>query len=375
MQKKISNKFTALFFSLFLLLAASCHKPADPYILSLIPQIRSLEMRDHQFCVSLKLNVDREENLNSSYYWRCRLSFARYRLSEGNPTPQQARRDLEINDLITKISLKVNETSETFLSRENKKIDNRQHNKCLAMGFTLYTEDQAKIDDYFSCRKALVEDLRLLPPFKNPEYLNYPNSDYDLGYVIDRRLEEETKKYLQEKAKYPTCVKYGLYSENFRRCTAAWDNARQCLSEIERKIFLKEWEEKTTCQKQAYTRFSDDMIKQDDLITKQEEIHRTNKKSDFYNQYDFASIGIDGTLFLAEAQQEKEEEEKKKAKKDKAKKINSKKELYTKYELTKLRQTYAVSCQKKSSNEIEKFKQNLKSSCEELTKFEALGEE
>jgi len=372
MQKNFAKKFIPLFF--VALFACKNANAPDPYILSLLPEIRQLEKQDHQLCVSLKLNVNGEENLKSQHYWRCRLTFARYRLSTGAATPQQAKRDLEISDLITKISLKVSQTSESLLSKENKKIDDRQHRKCLALGFELYTQDQAKIDDYFSCRKWLINDMQLLPPYNNTDYLNYPNDDYNLGYAIDRRLEESAKKYNEQKAKYPTCVKYNLYSENFRRCTTAQDAARSCSKEIERKRVKREWEEKTTCQKQAYIRFPDDWIKKEDNSNAQE-IERMNKQSDFYNQYNLASIGMDRTMFEAEAENKKKEEEKKTAaKKENAKKINSKVGLYRKYELTKLRSTYAIECQKLSAGDIAQYVDGLNKECEAMTNFEVLGE-
>jgi len=372
MQKNFAKKFILLFF--VALFACKNLNDPDPYILSLLPEIRPLERQDHQLCVSLKLNVDGKENLKSQYYWRCRLTFAKYRISTGSPTPQQAKRDLDISDLVTKISLKVSQTSETLLSRENQKIDDRQHRKCLALGYQLYTQDQAKIDEYFSCRKALIEDLELLPAYKNTDYLNYPNDDYNLGYAVDRRLDDAAKKYNEQKTKYPTCVKYNLYSENFRRCTKAQDAARACGTEIDRKRFKREWEEKTTCQKQAYLRFPDDWIKKEDGEN-QAEIDRMNRQSDFNNQYNLASIGMDQTMFEAEAQnKKKEEEEKANEKKANAKKVNSKAGLYRKYELTKLRSNYAIECQKRSSGDVAQYVDSLNKECAAMTNFEVLGE-
>ena len=373
MQKNFVKKTILLFFAI--LFACKNINSPDPYILSLITDIRQLEKQDHQLCTSLKLNVDKEKNFDSSHYWRCRLTFAKYRISTGQPTPQQVKRDLEISDLVTKISLKIGQTSESFLSRENKKIDNRHHQKCLDMGYAFYTEDQAKIDEYFSCRKALIEDQQLIPPYNNTDYHNYPNDEYNIGFAIDRRLEESIKKYNEEKAKYPLCVRFNLYSENFKRCIKAQDNTRQCFKEIDHKRFKREWIEKTTCQKQSYTHFSDDMIKKTDG-EKQAEIARDNSKTDYYNNYNFASIGIDGTLFAAEAEKEAQAEEKKAAeKKERIKKINSKSELYSKFELTKLRQSYATSCQQKSNVAVEKYVEELKKSCDNMAKFEMIGDE
>lgn len=366
MQKNFAKKITLLFF--VALFACKSSRENDPYILSLIPEIRDLEKQDHALCVSLKLNTDKPNNLDSYNYWRCRLTFAKYRVSTGQPSPQQAKRDLEISDLITKVSLKVNQVAEPFLVRESRKIDNRQHNKCLAMGYELYTEDQVKIDEYFSCRRGLIEDQQILPAYKNTDFLNYPNSEYTIGVAVDTRLDEASKKFQEAKNTYPTCVKFNLYSENYKRCISAQDNSRQCAKEIERKRFKREWEEKTFCQKQAYVRFPDELVKKEESL--QEEIDHMNKKSDYYNQQNFASIGIDGTLFSGEVEQKEEVKKVTKKKKEEAKKLNTKVGLYRKFELTKLRQGYAIQCQQRANGDVEKYVAELVKECDDLTKFD-----
>jgi hypothetical protein len=370
MKKEITKAILALAF----LLASSCQKPVEPYyILSQIQDIKYLEKQDHQLCVSLKLNIDGKENFKSAYYWRCRLSFAKYRLATGQLTPMQSKRNLEISDLITKISLKISETSESFLTRETKKIDNLHHNQCLNLGFSFETEDQSKIDEYFFCRKALIEEQQV-PPFGNQDYKNYPNHEYNLSFAVDQRLEDSIKLYREKQDQYPTCVKYNIHSINFTRCVQGEDKSRLCASEIDRKRFKKEWEEKIICQKQAYTRFSDDLLKKND--DELADNSRKTKNSDFYNKNSFAAIGVDGTLFASQEQMDeinKQKDEEKK--KSEAKKTNSKAELYNKFELTKLRQKHIFACQKNSNKKIDKFADELKKSCEDLKKFEVLGEE
>lgn len=368
MQKGIIKTFLII----ILAIAFSCSKKIEPkYFLSQIFYVQKLEKLDHNLCVAMKLNVDGKENYQSPHYWNCRLAFAKYRLAVGQLNPIQAQRNIDIGDLVTKISFKVFENSESFVSRETKKIDQRHHKQCLKLGFTFETEDQAKIDEYFFCRKALIEEQQMVPPFGNQDYLKYPNSEYNISYVIDRRV-EETIKLIQEKAKeYPTCVGFNIYSENFKRCVEAENNSRQCYGEIDKKRFAKEWEEKIHCQKQAYVRFDDSLIKKRD----RKEIEDSRKHDNqFYNQDSFAAIGIDGTLFLSqekidEMKKLEEEERKKKA----LKKTNSKEELYNKYEITKLRYKYIQACRENSNQEIEDYIKSLENSCESLKAFDILG--
>lgn len=368
MQTKFAKKILIIVFCLSMF---SCSKAKDPYILSHLENIKLLEMQDHKFCTSLKLNFDQKNALHSELYWRCRLSFAKYRLStDTSPTPQQAKLNLEINDLITKISLKLSDSSPSVLLRENRKIDNRQHKQCLVMGFELYTEDQAKIDDYFSCRKALIQDQQLVPPYGNTDYLKYKDNAYNLGFAIDERTDHKIANYNEEKKKYPTCIKYNLYSENYKLCTAAQDKSRKCFGEIDHKKFLKEGEEKISCQKQAYMRYTDEMLKE--YEARQKEIARMNADSAFYNKQSFSAIGIDGTAFTVE--KKKTPEDKMQELRVAAKKINSKDGLYDKYELTKLRQKYIFSCQEEAQQRVNKMEADLKLYCEGLTKFEIIGE-
>ena len=363
MQKAIIKTFLIL----ITITSFSCVKKIAPiYLLSQAPTIQHLEKKDHKLCTSLKLNIDGKEDFNSPHYWRCRLSFAKYRLATGQLSPSQTQRNQEISDLITKVSLKVSANSESFISSETKKIDERHHKQCLALGFEFETEDQAKIDEYFICRKSLIEEQQMVPPFGNREYLKYPNQKYTLSYAIDRRIEQAIKKFEKKTKHYPSCAKFGIYNENFTKCTKAQDNSRQCFSKINRKKFKKEWAEKIACQKQAYVRFDDSLIKESEF---------TKKPKKLSSGDDFASIGIDENLFMSKEENDRLAKEKRaKEKQEKDLRTNSKSGLYTKYELTKLRYKYVKSCQEESNQEIKDFVKKQKQDCEEMKNFEIIGD-
>lgn len=366
MQKNISRQFITI---IFCIIAACAHR-LDPYILSHLSHIQTLEKQDHAFCVDLKLDYDKTDNLKSALYWRCRLSMAKFRLYPNPHDEAMQRHNLEINDLLTKISLRLAQTPESVLMHQNKMMDERDHNQCLVMGFTLETQDQTKVDDYFACRKALLTERQLVPPYGNKQYLKYPNSSYNIGFVIDRRIDAEIARYNAAKEKYPTCVKYHLKGLDFKKCTASQDASRQCFSEIERKRFKKEGEEKIICQKEAYMRFPDEFLKDEDARKK--EIARLKLNSDYYNKNSFAAIGVDDTQFDSDEERVvKEKAEAKKSRKD----INSKQGLYSKYELTRLRQKYIFTCQKEADTKVEDYVDGLNRTCEEMAKFRALADE
>lgn len=374
MQKKILNKI--IFAVIFCTSFACSQAPKDPFVLSHIPHIQVLEKQDHGFCSSLKIGFDNSDDYKSGLYWRCRLSLTKYRLYTDNSTAENERHNLEISDLITKISLKLADTPEAILTRENKKMDERQHQRCLAMGFTIATEDQAKIEDYFVCRKTLIEEQQLVPPFGNTDYLEYPNRSYNIGFAIDQRADKDLKSYFAAKDSYPTCVKFNLNNVNFKNCTAAQDKMRQCFGKIEKQKFKKEYDEKIVCQQQSYIKFPNELLKVDDAA--QAEIDRMNTNSDYYNKYSLASLGLDSSEFASQVEPADPKEKEKLAKEKKAenaKKINSKAGLYTKYELTKLRQKYIFLCQKEADGRIAKYVDELNKNCSEMEKFEIVGEE
>lgn len=360
-----------------LLLAAlfSCNKNVDQFLLSPNPQIRHFELHDHNVCVALKVNIDGKANELSPYYWRCRLAFAKYRIAYENPTPLQEGRNMQFGDLFNKIAQKISSLSESFLLRETRKIDNHHHNQCLNLGFKFETDNQAEIDEYFFCRRALIEEQQKVPAFGKQDFLAFPNKEYDLTFAVNQRIDQNLKLFKSLQEKYPACVKYNIYSENFKRCSKAEDNSRQCYSAVPRQTFKKEWERKIKCQKQAYTRYSDELLKDRENLSQKESKMR-NQNSDFFNKNSLSGIGASEKNFVAKEKLEEMEKQEKELKKEKAaKKTNSKLELYDKYELTKLRQQYIFACQTKSNDEIYNFDVALKNACEDLRKFEILGDE
>jgi hypothetical protein len=276
-------------------------------------------------------------------------------------------RNPELDDLITKISVKLANTPEANLTKQIKKIDDHHHRQCLAMGFEIETEDQPKIDEYLSCRRVLIEEQKQIPPYGNEQYQKYNNRSYNLSFALDRRIEIEVQRYREAGEKYPTCIKFNLRGLDFKNCTKAQDKSRACLAGIEHKKFKKESQQKVICQKKAYINFPDNFLKED---ARNNEINRKNTTSDFYNNQSLAAIGASEDAFYSGEKIIKSDEEKKR---ERESEINSKRGLYNKFELTKLRQKFISNCIDDSDETLANYVRDLTVSCNELAKFELIG--
>ncbi len=372
MQRKFLKYFLIYFFAATFCLISSCSsvKVKEPYMISNFKNIQDLERQDHKFCMSLNLDSAKGFDLKNAVYWRCRLSLAKYKLGASYNAQDGAKYNFQINDLVSKISLNLSDISESEFIKELRKMGDHHHRQCVRMGFNPDTLDQIVIDDYFLCRKRLIEDQELDPPFGNIDYLEHPNRTYNIGFVISERLAKEDKKLKEAAAKYPTCTKYNLRKENFKTCSKAQDKSRQCFTEINKKKLKKEAVEKTICQKQSYVEFPNSFLSEEDV--KMADINEVKNNADIYNQNSFGSLGInkeDVKKFQSDIKKN-EKSEKKKIEKN----INSKNGLYSKTDLTRLRQRYIYACHKEVDIGIDLYAEELKKECGEMVKFEEVME-
>ena len=131
-------------------------------------------------------------------------------------------------------------------------------------------------------------------------------------------------------------------------------------------------EGKTECQRQSYIHFPDILIKEDDKG--EDDSKKTNMKSDYYNQNSLSSLGLSAKDFMSPTNKDEEvekEEEKPKTLED----INNYEHLYTKLEIGLLRSSYAGTCQQDVDVEIARYVKSLEMACDELTKFQVIGED
>lgn len=363
MPRKFSQKIAVL----TLIFSASCINKYDNFILSDVSSIQRSELSDHHVCSALHHSMDNFTTINSAIYWRCRLAITKTKLSPTNTSSSDLEHNLKIGDLIRRIYLKLQETPEEAMLYSNKKMDDRQHKKCLKMGFELDTNDQIKVDNYFSCRKILIEEQQMIPPFGNADYVPYLNHSYNLSYVVNRRLDNENKKHEEHKKKYPDCLKFNAYSADFKNCKEAMDRSRQCYSDIAKKRADKELNERLNCQRRAYIEFTDDMMREEDR--RSWEIEKENAKADYDNKLNFIGIGIQDLSQFGVSNEKPEKIQKE------PKLKNSKEGLYTKVELATLRRKYVMSCNKDADKKILDYLMNLNVDCKKLQEFKLEGEE
>lgn len=337
-------------------------------MISNFADVQKVEKEDHKFCASLNLDSAQNNLLENETYWRCRLSLAKYHIKIDTNAPESKKFNFQIRDLVSKISLDLAQKHESNFVKEIKKLGDHHHKRCVRLGFNPDTLDQTVIDNYFLCRKKLIDGSQIDPPYGNDEYLEHPNHIYDIGFVIDRRLQKESEKKEAAAAEYPACAKYNLRKKNFHRCKNAELASRKCFTEILRKKMKKEAIEKSICQKQSFVEFPNSLLKQEEKENSNIKEVKTN--ADVYNQSNFASIGLnedDVNNFKSGEKLTKEEI-------IKEENINSKKGLYNKVSLTKLRQRYIYACYDEANLVLEKYNEKLEKECENAKKFEELEE-
>ncbi len=357
----MQNNIFRIFLLLILATLASCASVKKEYLLSHIKEIQNLEKQDHKFCTSLNLELNKTDNFKSRLYWRCRLSMAKYKIKTNPVSRIDIKRNLDINELISKISFKIAETPEASLLKESKKMDNIHHLKCSRMGFIIDFTNAEKTDDYFACRKALVDEQQVFPPFGNAEYLKYPNNSYTIGLVIDIRIDKAIKEYQAAEKEHPACIKYYSNKQKFTECGNAQNEAKKCFLEIDKKRFQKELDKKIICQKRSFLQFPDSLLKED--VSKKND-SKINSKVNSYDQNSFAALGLDEESFAGKKKVDKVKKEESSAK------LNSKNNLYSKFELTKLRQEYISECQQEADDQIKQYNDSLVDSCKAMEVYE-----
>ena len=374
----MNHKFlkTLVFFSI-LTLSSCAKKIQQPYIISGYLDIQQLEEYDHKSCANLKLNFDKSNIVESKLYWHCRLSFSKYHLEINPVFPRQQEFNQKISDLIAQISIKISRNQETNIEREINKIDEKDHRQCNKMGYYPDAKDQTKIEEYYLCRKNLIELNYSELPFGNQKYAEYQNKSYNIAFVIDKRIKESIKQNQEKLENYPECSNFRTYSDEFEKCVKSLDLFKNCIMESNVKIFDKEGSEKIICQKQAYIRFNDEMIKNDERVDL--EIINRNKNSDKQNKNNFESIGINEKDFIGKAPKKKDEkklseqdelearikkweEEKKKESKIQ----NNSDNIYSKHEIAKLRREFISSCLKIIDADLLIYKKNIYEKCEKI---------
>lgn len=356
-------------FMIALLIVFSCAKKTrPPYLISENSNINKYEDFDHQACLDLKLNFDNNSNIDSKLYWHCRLSFSKFHLQNNPILPKQIEFNTQISDLIAKISLKISTNKESFILQQINKMDELDHKKCLKMGYNPDQKNQIKLEEYYQCRKNLIEIYYSELPFNNPQYQPYQDKTYDIAFVIDKKIKESIQDSKTKIANNPQCSNFHVDSEDFGKCIQSFKEHQQCLINAGIKAKERDNANKIKCQKQAYIRFNDEMIKSKER--EELEIQERNLKSDRDNRNNFESIGINERDFIGKSkldiQKEEQEAEQYKSTSKFSEKNNTNNDLYTKQEISKLRKKFIVNCVAMNEDEITQYQNDLNRDCQSI---------
>jgi phosphopantetheinyl transferase (holo-ACP synthase) len=223
------------------------------------------------------------------------------------------------------------------------------------MGYSIDSIDSAIIEDYFLCRKKLIDDQQFAVPYGNKEYQQLWTDSYTLQFALNKATDAEIERFELAKTQYPSCIKFNLKSSEFKKCSKNYDESRQCYLQIAQKKIKKEASIKSLCQKKSYIKFPDSFLQKNN--DKKNDIQRTKTIADIYNQNNFASIGLDQESL------NKFDGNKITKKGKSTNNFNSKDGLYSKLELALLRQKYAQSCQKDANKNVENYVTSLNADC------------
>ena len=278
-------------FLIIFILSVSCKSNYTPsYILSNSPVIQKFEEEDNFSCNLIKLNSNNPEIYGNELYWRCRLSYAKYRLkSLSDPLHQ------EVSVLIAKIDAILYDSKNSSLQEELSFLDKKDHKTCVDLGFISETLDKKEIENYFLCRERLIQKNSDLAPFNKNEYLKFINRTYNIGYVVNKNIADNIEKESKKRVNYPECSFFSIYSDEFKECTAKHDKIADCKKNIEDKKAEMKHDSSLICQKQAYERFGNNLLKNDSIL--KQEIARKNYLSDYQNRTNFDGLGIDEEIF------------------------------------------------------------------------------
>ncbi len=343
---------------------ASCAEPRQYFTHSTSQEIQEIETKDHQYCISLGLDFG-DDAIKSETYYRCRIILANGKIILDSTLPDVLRRNENMKIFIASLIEKFNDSFENLNDYRNDIINNNQHKICQRMGYNIDSLDQSDVEKYLSCRQRLIKEWTIKPPFNKTQYLKRPSDTYNTGFVINKHKDAQIALLAKEKEKYPICAtKLNIKSPEYSDCKKDFDDQKNCYKEAKKLRFAKEMEERMICQKKLYIRFPNSMIKKDNLKNDDKELEKIKILADLYNKNDFYSIGIGKEEFKSfKGEDKNKKNEEKKPEEVKKDDFNKYDELYTRVEITSLRQRFIKGCNDDASIRIENYFQRLNQQC------------
>lgn len=373
--KKMMKIFKAIIFflhylSFFTLL--SCNNKSY-FALEEEKKLREMRMQDHRTCLDMGLDFGVDE-IETKIYYRCRLKLADYRIIDYKADNQTLRNNELIKKYQQNIFIELEKSLEELNDYRNNYFDKSDHKICEKRGNKVDSDDLAEVERYIECRYNLIREFEFQAPFNQQEYLSYLNGSYQIGYAIDKIRDRKIKKFNEEKKKYPNCVFLKINSKEYKNCQQDYDEQKKCYKNNIKKRINFEKEKRKICQNQLYKRYTENLLVEEKTEL---ELYEKARAADSYNNNSFVSIGIDAdilkTFQSAESYQKQQElerkkkEEEKRLEEEKRKNFNHEKQLYSKIELTRLKQKFIIACSKKTNQEVEKYYQSLQQECRSIT--------
>ncbi len=319
-------------------------------------KLRQIENEDIVLCNSLKINFNNNETfLKNDIFWRCRINLAQERIIEKVEKNEEIHHNILINNIIKNLQKNLQKNYEENGNDKNILFDENDHLYCSIMGFNFISKNQAKIEDYLSCRRRIIGALKAIPPYENKIYFSNQNNELKKPQKIDEKIAKEAK------TKFNFCSEFYLNENDFNDCARDYIWHRQCIAKIEPARILHILQEKITCQKKAYLAFGDDLLKENNQL--KEEIEKFNNQVDYSEKNTLASLGF-GPEAIDKFQFKDKKNEKKNKKTEKN--INNKKNLYNKVELAKLRQRFIILCDQESDPKTATFVETLSKNCSSI---------
>jgi hypothetical protein len=362
----VVNKARNIIFCLLLSLLSSCDNSIS-YLFTYQSSLRIIERQDHQKCVSQGLDYGEWDEIITEMYWRCRYNLVMARKVDDAVDAATMRNNAVIDKISEEILKNLTRAKYSVLAKIEDDIELTDHNKCVAMGNKLGIGESS--DGYYRCRQNLilsrippapkvtnVFETAVMPEGKSKEYLEMAEND--------RKSGKESAAVMELLHKYPNCMALNIESEDFKKCSAATDESRQCLANVPSLRIKKEMEDKIYCQQQAFVQFPDNYALAKDKsrteIAKLREEIKKDKGEKINRENNATLLYLEGEKNVSNIGRDEEfsgDDEKK-----------YKERIYGKVELLRVRERFIYQCNKKMDEKLPEFVSQANEDCGKIAK-------
>ncbi|MDA9231315.1 hypothetical protein N9O56_01960 [Rickettsiales bacterium] len=284
-----------LLLALSIMVSNSC-TPSESYLMSIKSNLRMVERKDHQSCISKGVELEEWGDVATELYWRCRYILSQDRFINNATSVPDIRNNSMVKKISSKILSNLQRARQAVLSKIEEDIEVFDHSKCISRGFDLDSDDQNINNGYYQCRKKLIYERQPPAPAITNSYeasMNNNQKQFNqyLQNIKSNALPNGSINLaLNNVGKYPNCRNVNVNSMLFWDCVDAQEDSKLCLSHIDDVTAKKQLGDKVYCQKQAEVQFPDNYMiaknksakeiernmrkKQLDIARKEQEVNR-----------------------------------------------------------------------------------------------------